>query len=838
MTTIVKTINPATKAIVQTRVDSTTASLNIAPNTIVEIQAGRAQIASFIQNGKNLVLVMVDGTEIVLQGYFDNAEGAVKKLILTDENGSVEVQFPAADGSVADGAPVDVAPSYVAADAATTASLTDGAAQGASASGVSPVLLGLLGAGGVAAALAGGGGGGDSAAPAEQPEQPLVPTTEPETKTESKTEIEPEPKVEPKPEPEPKVEPEVEVLSPAALVAKIKELSATVLASKDDSKSDSAEAASAQQKLLDLKSVVAEKIADIDQSASADDQQIKAELQVLSDMLGKFSTAAELEAKAFQVLEQKSKLFETKENAISEKTLEVDALNEEIEKNELDLTQAKTELKALNSVVSPANKHIKDALDKFFDADERLASALEKGDEAQDAVKVAKESLEITQKDATNALNAASENNPEAANFIGPFVRMKQASQDLDVLKPALSKLIGEQDEIIRKISAAEDDIQESIAKYEEATAAKLDTLSPAVLLSEIDELNQSLVLLSEIVELNHSLDDLKNKENELPSLLKNIADDAMKTATELQDAKAATKLASDAYHATTGSWGLGMGDSAKFEILELAQERLKTAEQRDIQAKEDLAQAEKFAADLHSAIESISEQIAQKEAPLAEEAMAKSLIELGELKVTLNALNGQLEGKQSDLDGAKNHANEAAEELSAKTEAVDKADAEFDNLSWLAKKLPSAEWETLESAKKEQATAEKESNEAEQKLQVAEHEMQSLRDAIQTKAEAIERIETELNLKPVTPDVGNNDLAAESGTDDSTEVSIEASEKAPSVLFEDSTAKTVFSGDVEKVEAEKEDQADNISAPVEAPVDAIDVLSNPFEDQPQALMQ
>src|ERR1700731_804690 len=99
MTTIVKTINPATKAIVQTSVDSTTASLNIAPNTIVEIQAGRAQIASFIQNGKNLVLVMVDGTEIVLQGYFDNAEGAVKKLILTDENGSVEVQFPAADGS-------------------------------------------------------------------------------------------------------------------------------------------------------------------------------------------------------------------------------------------------------------------------------------------------------------------------------------------------------------------------------------------------------------------------------------------------------------------------------------------------------------------------------------------------------------------------------------------------------------------------------------------------------------------------------------------------------------------------------------------------------------------
>jgi hypothetical protein len=154
MTTIVKTINPANKAVEQINVNGTAAPINVAPGAIVEIQAGRAQVASFIQNGKNLVLVMVDGTEIVLQGYFDNAEGNVKKLILTEENGSVEVQFPAADGSVADGASVDVAPSYVAADAATTTSLAEAGAQDASTSGVSPVLLGVLGAIGVGALAA------------------------------------------------------------------------------------------------------------------------------------------------------------------------------------------------------------------------------------------------------------------------------------------------------------------------------------------------------------------------------------------------------------------------------------------------------------------------------------------------------------------------------------------------------------------------------------------------------------------------------------------------------------------------------------------------------------
>ncbi|MDB5118612.1 MAG: hypothetical protein JWQ79_4104, partial [Mucilaginibacter sp.] len=425
MTTIVKTINPANKTVEQINVNGTAAPINVAPGAIVEVQAGRAQVASFIQNGKNLVLVMIDGTEIVLQGYFDHVEGTAKKLILVDENGPVEVQFPAAEGSAADGASVDVAPSYVTTDADTNTLLADSAAA-ATESGISPVLLGVLGAIGVGAlAAGGGGGGGDSAAPAAKTEQQID-----SGKEEVKEEVKEEGKEEGKEEVNEGIQ------SPADLVAQIKMLSAVILISKDDARADTSDLLNLQEELLGLRPAVAAKIAELEQSDTADDQQIKEELQVLGGMLDRFSSGLDKERDLGEPMDEYRSQLDKKEHTLDK----LQSSLEKFEKANGDLESEFAEQKA----------SLKEKIEAIEDGDlkENLSALIESAKGDVDSVIALQNAID-------SALKVA-----------GPFAGSEEISDDIGMLE-AIANDIEKHEELVEGVHLARHDLNVVLQQYE-----------------------------------------------------------------------------------------------------------------------------------------------------------------------------------------------------------------------------------------------------------------------------------------------------------------------------------------------------------------------------------
>ncbi|HEY4074512.1 MAG TPA: BapA prefix-like domain-containing protein [Herbaspirillum sp.] len=708
MTTIVKTINPANKAVEQIKVSGTAAPINVAPGAIVEVQAGRAQVASFIQNGKNLVLVMIDGTEIVLQGYFDNAEGAGKKLILVDDNGSVEVQFPTADGSTADGASVDVAPSYVTADADTSALLADSAAA-ATDSGVSPVLLGVLGAIGVGALAVGGGGSDD--APAASMNEPIV---EGKTTDEGKSHEGNKEK--------PITEGETGDRSASGLVTAIKKSASNIVDLQSDGEGDVAQLAAAQKELLGFKSAVTAKIAELAQSTDDSDIRVNAELKALDKMLDSFSLAAEKEAQQIQTLNGEKDIHQNNETVLAEMEQASVSLNDERQTNMDELAAAKEEF---DTILNNLNDTQKETVSRYSDAQNGLKSAiivkeevekdvgrmtlaLEKAveemgasvdsvdrgeartrvNEALKNQKLVAQNFDAAENDvdaAKNTLDSAKEDVQSTFDYVAKeidsnefenfFLKSQIWNDEINALKLEKAQLDQQINEVAEGIAGASKHISELKTNVEQANADKLDTLSPATLMNEIDALQDAQG------KLDSSMGQVK-------TLMQAATDEAKEIAAELRDATKAYEIASDAYYKTTGIMGLGRGDAAKLVLRELANDRLKEATEHDVEVKESIALLREIADRADIDIKSNSEQIAQKEAELhakltvdedsrqivesQPELPAKILGDIVQLEQTSSDMNAAAFKAKDLLQQALHDAEQPAAELKEAKDAFD----------------------------------------------------------------------------------------------------------------------------------------------------------------------
>ncbi|MDF2495951.1 Ig-like domain-containing protein, partial [Sphingomonas sp.] len=113
--------------------------------SVVRLRIDRSQVANMTREGDDLVLRLTDGREIRIADYFDEAGQPLSDVVLTDADSTQWLAQLGRDG-----------PRFT--ELQDASELAAGAAGGGGSS-IAPILLGVLGAGGIAAAVGGGSGG-------------------------------------------------------------------------------------------------------------------------------------------------------------------------------------------------------------------------------------------------------------------------------------------------------------------------------------------------------------------------------------------------------------------------------------------------------------------------------------------------------------------------------------------------------------------------------------------------------------------------------------------------------------------------------------------------------